>query len=319
MNQSSPPFDVIRSRVATTFDDEGLTRLCYDHYQEVYHRFKAGMNFRQKTHTLVTYCAQTGLLPDLLHRINFVSSSPLVRTFPPNPFGLTGKIADPDQFFDREDLLRQIFEELGKGVNLSLVGESQIGKSSLLEMICHLGPAQLNLPADAFAYLSLQWVEDEDDFYEALCEALGIKVVRGYKLVRALRRKRLILCLDEIEKMAWDGFTLNLRSHLRGLADGAEAPLKLVVASRSPLSRLFPDSPDLDSPLAGICRQFDVGPFPPKAARQFLSHYLQGTGITFTEAQITNLINQTHGHPARLHRTAADLYHDLIHFKTRNQ
>ena len=81
-------------------------------------------------------------------------------------------------------------------------------------------------------YLSLEWVDDENEFYEALCDALSIEICRGFKLTRALRGKRIVLCLDEIEKMAWDGFTTKVRSQLRGLADGPDAPLKLVIASR---------------------------------------------------------------------------------------
>jgi hypothetical protein len=59
----------------------------------------------------------------------FTSPEPLTSL---HPFGETGCITNPDRFFDREELLRQIFEELEKGSNLSLVGESQVGKSSIL-------------------------------------------------------------------------------------------------------------------------------------------------------------------------------------------
>jgi hypothetical protein len=225
-----------------------------------------------------------------------------------NPFGDAGRITDPTRFFDREELLRQAFEELGKGVNLSLVGESQVGKSSLLAMICALGPERLGLPPEAFAYLNLEVVDNEDDFYEALCDALGVATCRGYKLTRALQGRRIVLCLDEVEKMAWDGFTVRVRSQLRGLADGPEAPLKLVIASRSPLACLFPDSPELDSPLAGICRQLDVGPFAPEVARAFLADRLRNTAVTFTEKEIAALLEEAGGNPAKLQRAAADLY-----------
>jgi hypothetical protein len=219
-----------------------------------------------------------------------------------------GRITDPARFFDREELLRQIFEELGKGVNLSLVGESQVGKSSVLAMVCALGPERMKLASETFVYLSLEWVKDEKEFYSALCDTLRIGQCSGYALTRALRGKQFVLCLDEFEKMAWKGFTKDLRSHLRGLADGHNAPLKLVIASRSPLSQLFPDSPELDSPLAGICRQLDVIPFPPDVARTFLVHRLRGTGVTFAEADIAKMLTETGGHPAKLQRAAADLF-----------
>jgi hypothetical protein len=112
--------------------------------------------------------------------------------------------------------------------------------------------------------------------------------------------------------MTWDGFTVRVRSHLRGLADGPDAPLKLVIASRSPLAHLFPDSPELDSPLAGICRPLDVGPLAPGDARAFLSQRLRGTGVTFTESEIQRLLDETGGHPTRLQRAAADLYDQWV-------
>lgn len=351
----------------------------------------------------------------------------------PNPFGEKGRIETPDRFFDRQDLLRRIFEELRKGSNLSLVGETQVGKSSLLSMICALGPERLQLPPEHFIYMSIEWIEDEDDFYETLCAELGLETCRGGKLQRALRGKRYILCLDEFEGMKWDGaqrsskksrlpnalqqnitdslasipnanqintrqalilragldealqaqiqlhdppasffpilvtmlinygtledgryainavleaakhfvgqdrgqycdtllqeitpifpqsrdrpkgrgFTVKIRSYLRGLADGASAPLRLVIATRSPLEHLFPDSPEFTSPLAGICYQLDVGPFLPAIARDFLLSRLEGTSITFSDVQIDALLRNTGGHPAKLQREAAKLYRQL--------
>jgi hypothetical protein len=234
-----------------------------------------------------------------------------------NPFGRKGRITDPNDFFDRDDLFRQIVEEVNKGVNISLVGESTVGKSSVLSMVCARGTDRKtlevfeNLKGFQFVYFTLEWIENEDEFYDALCDELGIESCRGYKLTRALKGKRYILCLDEIEKMAWEGFTVKLRSQLRGLADGPDAPLKLVIASRSPLAHLFPDSQELDSPLAGICRQIDVKPFAPAVAREFLVHRLEGTGVAFTEAQIVGLISKTGGHPARLQDEAAQLFREL--------
>lgn len=245
------------------------------------------------------------------------------QSFAPNPFGAKGRITNPDDFFDREELLRQIFEELNKGVNISLVGDSAVGKSSLLWKICQQGTASKiphsveNLVRADFLYFNVEIVDNEDEFYDALCDKLGLASCRGYTLTRALQGKRYVLCIDEVEKMAWEGFTIKVRSHLRGLADGPEAPLKLVIASRSPLARLFPDSPELDSPLAGICHQLDVTPFAPDVARTFLTERLQGTGITFTPAQMDTLIHETSGHPARLQEAAARLYRELMKIKAK--
>jgi hypothetical protein len=300
--------------LAERLDLEEFRTLCtdlglpYDHLR--------GEGLPAKARELVAYMQRRHRLPELIEQllherpdIKLDLPSSNLQSPIPNPFGDTGRITDPTRFFDREELLRQVFEELAKGVNLSLVGASQVGKSSLLSMVCAGGPERLNLPQDAFAYLSLQWVRDEDDFYAALADALELpEPSRGYRLIRTLRDRQRVLCLDEIEKMTWDGFTRNLRSELRGLADGPAAPLKLVVASRSPLARLFPDSPQLDSPLAGVCHPLDVGPFPPAVARDFLAQRLRGTGITFSENEINTILQETGGHPAQLQRAAADLY-----------
>lgn len=239
---------------------------------------------------------------------------PLPAKSAPNPFGDTGRIVDPGRFYDREELLRQVFEELAKGGNVSLVGESQVGKSSLLAMVCALGPERLGLPAAALAYLSLQEVESADEFYDALCDRLQIAPCRGYQLTRALQGRRYVLCLDEVEVMAQEQdafFNVRVRRHLRGLADGPAAPLRLVIASRSPLARLFPDSPELDSPLAGICVSLAVEPFSEEVARAFLAERLQGTGVTFGEDEVRRLLTASGGHPARLQRAAAELYRRL--------
>ncbi|MCF4969773.1 nSTAND1 domain-containing NTPase [Nostoc sp. CMAA1605] len=243
------------------------------------------------------------------HLTKLFTNSPVMA----NPFGDVGCITDASRFFDREELLRQIFEELSKGVNISLVGESQIGKSSILHRICHQAVEWVcnhsNLYETKYAYLNLQWVDNEDEFYEALCEeALKIPLCRGFQLTRALHGKRYVLCLDEMEKMTWDGFTKRVRSQLRGLADGGNAPLKLVIASRTPLAHLFPDTPELDSPLAGICRSLDVKPFSEEVVQAFITQRLQGTGVIFHEEEIRELFVQSQGHPARLQVAASNLY-----------
>ncbi len=307
------------------YDLEELRTLCF--YLQVDYDILPGEGKAAKARELIGYMQRNDRLDDLVVAVieQHESARALLMPTPAsdqgillsrdapkqnghNPFGDVGRITDPSRFYDRHELLRLVFEELGKGVNLSLVGESQIGKSSLLSMVCRMGPEQMGLPQNAFSYLNLEVVEDEDDFYAALCEALQIGDCRGYQLSRALRDTRHVLCLDEIEKMTWKGFTAHVRSQLRGLADGTQAPLKLVIASRSPLIRLFPDSMEQTSPLANVCRQYDVAPFPPEIARSFIAHRLRGTGVAFAEDEIGVLLQESGRHPARLQRAAAELY-----------
>ncbi len=252
---------------------------------------------------------QTEGKPETLFPQNAKKPSPVLA----NPFGDRGRIVEPKRFFNREELLRQILEALHKGNSVALIGEFRIGKSSTLSMIQRLGPKALKLPPEAFLYLDMQPLRNEDEFFEALCDDIGIPTCRGFKLARALRGKRYILCLDEVEKMnKKECFSRDIREELRGLAGSADAPFSLVIASRTPLERLFPDTPDMTSPLANICVKVDLKPFTPQVVRNFLLQRLQGSGVTFTEAHIAELIKKTGGHPGKLQDEAAQLYTEVI-------
>lgn len=227
---------------------------------------------------------------------------------PRNPFSLWGRITSPEDFFDREELLHQIFERLERGENLALVGEEQIGKSSLLSMICSIGPQRMKLPLDTFAYVTMQRVRQEDDFYETVCEKLGIETRRGHTLMRAMRNARHILCLDDINHIATMSFAKKIHNLLFSLARGASASLKLVVTSHSPLADVFPDTTHSTISLVNLCHHIIVEPFSEATTHAFLQQRLDGTGITFTEQQIAALHAESKGNPGTLQRAAALLY-----------
>lgn len=179
-------------------------------------------------------------------------------------------------------------------------------------MICKLGPERLQLPKEVFKYIDMRNIYNEQDFFEALCDELNIEPCRGSQLKRALRDKCYILCLDEIDIMTKEErFTGDERTQLCGLADGADMPFSLVTASQKPLKDLFPDSPYRTSPLAGICHQINIEPFSSNEVRRFLSHRLEGTGVSFSDNQIQQLLTESSGHPGHLQRAAAALYRSL--------
>ncbi len=217
-----------------------------------------------------------------------------------SPFGDQGRITDPERFFDREEILERIFEELAAGRNVSLVGEAQVGKSSVLAQVCARGPERMGRPAADFVYLDMQELSGDEDFFAALSEELGLAGVQGWRLRRALGDRRVVLCLDELEKMTYSGFTREVRSQLRGLADGNQAPLTLLLASRSPLAELLPDSPLDTSPLAPTCPEMRLAPFSRAIARRFLRRRMAAFGRRFSEAAQERLLNESGGHPGRL-------------------
>ncbi len=230
---------------------------------------------------------------------------------PPNPFlPQTGRVEDSQKLFGRQREIRRVFETLNSGSSVALIGERSIGKSSLLWAIKQQAESQLMAPRKSI-YLDMSQVYDEEDFYYALCSEIGIEQCKGFRLTRALnkQRPRLLLLLDEIEKMTWQGFTNQVRGQLRGLANGRDAPLRLVVAASTSLDQLFPDSHELGmvSPFQNICLEEEIKLWDEGTVRDFIRSHLASTSIRFTDEEVMQIVMASRGHPQELmqlcHRT----------------
>jgi len=246
------------------------------------------------------------LKPVLYENQNSVVASPkpkIDKTIP-NPFvPRNGIIKNSQKFFGREKELNRIFETLNSGSSVALIGAREIGKSSLLWAISQQAQTKLN-PSRKAIYLDMSQVYDEEDFYYALCSEVGIEDCKGIRLTRALQKQRpqLLLLLDEIEKMTWDGFTNQVRGQLRGLANGHDAPLRLVVAASTSLNQLFPDSNEIGmvSPFQNICLEEEVKLWDEATVRDFISYRLENNPIRFTESEITGIIQSCGGYPKEI-------------------
>jgi hypothetical protein len=219
-----------------------------------------------------------------------------------NPFiPQQGRVDSLQQFFNRDREIRRVFEVVNSGSSVALIGEEGIGKSSLLWKICQLAESYLQSPRQS-VFLDLNLVHDEHDFYCALCHEVGIPESKDYSLTRNLRDRRVLLTIDNVGKMTWEGFTRGVRDRLRGLAEGSNAPLKLVLAASEPLERLFNDSQDegKTSPLAGICQEENLKPWDETTARAFIDARLVMTSVRFTDEEIIQLVQESGRHPRRL-------------------
>ncbi len=231
-------------------------------------------------------------------------------TIPPNPFvPINGRVDQAHQFFGRETELRSVFEILNGGSSVAIIGARQVGKSSLLKAIAREAPNRLHQPRRP-VYLNLQDVYDEADFYEALCEELKVEVSKGRRLSQAVRKlsPKVLLLLDELEKMTWDGFTGQVRSQLRGLAEGGDAPLRLVVSASVPLGELFPDSHGNVSPLRNICLEESLRVWDEGMVRSFVAERLGGTPVRLTEDEILRIVADADGNPQRVMLACFRLY-----------
>jgi hypothetical protein len=228
-----------------------------------------------------------------------------------NPFSDRVRIEDPTRFFGRTEFLRRLQEDLQKGMSLAVVGETQIGKSSILQYLYRRGTHQWRGKPSKFVYMDMQLIDRDEDFQSALCHHFGIETnCSMFQLDRELKRRgqKYILCLDEVEMLSHEMFSFKVRANLCGLANGDSAPLILVTATRSPLNIIFPDRPSETSPLASLCQQRDVLPFDKQETIDFIHLRLEPTGVRFSDRDIAEIYQQTNGHPGQLQLAAADLF-----------
>lgn len=222
-----------------------------------------------------------------------------------NPFYTNGRINDPALFFGRQRLLREVQASLRKRSSVSLVGESQIGKSSLLYYL-HATRADW-LPAVPVAYVDLQGVWDEPDFCQTVLAALGESGSTPRKVRRALVGREVVLLFDEMERLAQPDFDPRWLDLLRALAQ--EPQLALCLATQRPLAEVFPPRTAGGlSPFHNVFTGHLLGPFSEDEARRFLAWRLQGTGVAFSPSETAQLLAESAGHPARLQRLAWRLF-----------
>ncbi|MEM9927432.1 MAG: trypsin-like peptidase domain-containing protein [Cyanobacteria bacterium P01_D01_bin.50] len=238
--------------------------------------------------------------------------SSLPQVIPPNPFiPRSGIVKNSKEFFGREKEINRVFETLNSGSSVALIGTREIGKSSLLWTIKQQAETKLIPPRKAI-YLDMSQVYDEDDFYYALCSEVGIEDCKGIRLTRALKKQhpQLLLLLDEIEKMTWDGFTNQVRGQLRGLANGHDAPLRLVVAASTSLDQLFPDSNEIGmvSPFQNICIEEQIELWDEATVRDFIRDRLKNNPIQFTETEISEIITRCGGYPREIMEMCYGIY-----------
>lgn len=223
-----------------------------------------------------------------------------------NPFFTGGRINDPKQFLGRERLVREMRTELTKRNSVSLVGESQMGKSSLVYLL-YLTRAEWLLPEARIEYLDLARVLGEADFCETVLGRLGLTGNSLRDLRRALETRDLILLLDEVERLTDPDFSPRLHDLLRSL--GQEPHFAMVLATQRPLEDVFPARQAGGvSPFHNIFTRKMLGPFTEAEARALLAR----AGDLLSVQDLTDLlaVSRCPGghHPARLQAAARQLW-----------
>jgi hypothetical protein len=264
-------------------------------------------NFRKKIEDYCSTNPKSSRLSPTIDNKEKPNHNPISYSDDQNPFvPTTGRIENLEKFFGREQEIKDIFELLNNASSVAIIGEQAIGKSSLLYAVYQQSINILKSPRQN-VFLDMNNIHNQQDFYLAICEKIDIADSIGYRFTRNLENKRVLLILDNVGKLNGEGFTRDVRDHLRGLAEGENACLKLVLAANESLKTLFNDSYQI-SPLADICQQVDILPWNEKIIRDFIAKRLQPTTIDFTESDIQELIQASGGHPQKLTQLCYDLY-----------
>ncbi len=177
------PLAQLRQFIAAHYTLEELRVLCFD--LDVPYDELGGEGLSLKASELVAWLERRGELERLLPALRqgrpgrFAKAGPSPDPpaaveapaapsgrRPVNPFYAGGRINDPAMFFGRTRLLREVRTELNKRCSVSLVGASQVGKSSLLYHLYLTRADWLADPETTLAYVDLQGVLDEADFCE---------------------------------------------------------------------------------------------------------------------------------------------------------
>jgi hypothetical protein len=316
----------LRQILSEKFSEGDLIGLCVD--LQIDYELLPGRHKGEKGQELILYCQRRGRYEELIaaaQRLRpnlFVQPADTTHESPPrpetiqparpveNPFFVGGRINDPRHFFGRERLVREMRSELKKRASVSLEGESQVGKSSLLYYL-YATRAEW-LPGVAVAYVDLQGVWDEADFCEMILAQLGQEGDTPRALKRALANRPVVLLFDEMERLARPDFDPRWLDLLRSLAQ--EPHIAVCLATRLSLVEVFPTRiPQGLSPFHNIFTIKHIDVFSETEIRSFLSTRLIGTGIAFSDDEIERLIEETKGHPGRLQQMAREMFEQRLH------
>lgn len=270
------------------------------------------LSTRQQSEEIITLLQQVINLVEagqVGKQITSQVETPLDKLSIVNPFYTGGRINDPELFCGRKRLLREIRAELKKRCSVSLVGESEIGKSSLLYYLYTTCTDWL--PGVTIEHIDLQSVLDEADFCETVLDKLGERGDTLRDLKRVLQAREVILLLDEVERIAEPDFNPRLHDLLRSLAQ--EPHFAMCLATQDPLIKVFPArTPCGVSPFHNIFTVKTLGPFTEAEARAFLAARLANTSVVFANREIERLLAESQYHPARLQAGAKALFEEKI-------
>lgn len=229
-------------------------------------------------------------------------SPALTGLLPPNPFSHISAIRDPACFVGREAELRRL-RQLLEGGSAVVLGEPKIGKSSLLLALARSWDGEVLGPIDFHA------IDDAEDFYASLAEALGLESSKWTSIRSALKSRRALLLLDELDYAPERGFHHDDLVRFRPIS--SENPgFRLVAAARRQLKDVFPDSGKGSAAFSYVV-PLTLGPMPIHEARSVLEHPWASSASALPPERLDQILALAAGHPFKLQRGGHHAYEAL--------
>ena len=214
---------------------------------------------------------------------------------------LSGVVKNRDYFFDREDEIEEIVELIENGADIAVIGEHEIGKSSILWQIYMKAENRDILEGWEVIYIDLQRFEKKEALVRRMLDELGVSVDKSadyselkIHFEKAISHKKVVLILDEFDKVRElpKVFDKSFRDWLRSLAQSRE--FDLVISMREEPSRVLSKDTGFTSPFYNIFQIQRIEPFDLETVRK----YVQSFG--FSPEVGEKIYKLTKGHPRRV-------------------
>jgi len=365
MSNDVPVYNLsaIRRLLTAAFTARSLRRFCQDRpvFRPIVNEFAPDHGLNAMVDEVIDFCGTHLLFDDLLAEIEALNPRQYARYegqlvdeplesdrdqeedgFMPelNPFIYPGPVG-LGSFSNREEEILSLLSRIATGQNTALVGEPNIGKSSLLQHLlecedcherlgrgaartvfvfqdCHLLP-QAYTPADFWQQVLVHVREACND--EPVREVLDWADTRGefgnYALERVFRvvgrhQWRVALLVDEFDSLLHhpNFNTAEFFGALRSLATRFSS-LAVVTASRMSITEMNRQSEDLNpfgSPFFNGFIEINLHPFSDRAIDALLDGALEGTGLAFDRRDRDFVRAMAGGHPFLLQAAAGALY-----------
>jgi hypothetical protein len=189
-----------------------------------------------------------------------------------------------------------------QGGSVALLGDPKIGKSSLMLHLVRNWDSSVKI----IGPLDCMGLEDRDDFFREIAEALALDNSNWRTIRRALCGNPVVLTVDELDLGPGKGLTYDDICSFRAICQ-KNPGFKMVTVSQTSLNTIFP-YPGVGSRAYDFLLPYTLEPLSDEEARRLLDHPWSPEVPMFDVETAEQLLKLTGRHPYKLQRAAFHFY-----------